>query len=107
MVINPATPEAVLEDILQDVEQVLIMTPNPGFGDQHFLPTTLQKIRLTRQMIQQIKSRCEVEVMSMQKLLRWRLPGEPTFWWPEQRFLVRAQKWVQRWDWLRGGIKQY
>ena len=38
VVINLATPAAVLEEILQDVEQVLIMTVNPGFGHQHFLP---------------------------------------------------------------------
>src|ERR1700732_1493850 len=52
--INPATPGAMLEEILQDVNQVLIMTVNPGFGHQHFLPTTLQKIRRVRQMIEQI-----------------------------------------------------
>jgi ribulose-phosphate 3-epimerase len=62
VVINPATPAAVLEEILQDVEQVLIMTVNPGFGHQHFLPTTLQKIRRVRQMIEQIQSGCELEV---------------------------------------------
>ena len=62
VVINPATPAAVLEEILQDVEQVLIMTVNPGFGHQHFLPTTLPKIRRVRQMIEQIQSGCDVEV---------------------------------------------
>jgi ribulose-phosphate 3-epimerase len=62
VVINPATPAAVLEEILQDVEQVLIMTVNPGFGHQHFLPTTLPKIRRVRQMIEQMKSGCDVEV---------------------------------------------
>jgi len=62
VVINPATPAAVLEEILQDVEQVLIMTVNPGFGHQHFLPTTLPKIRRVRQMIDQMKSGCDVEV---------------------------------------------
>ena len=62
VVINPATPAAVLEEILQDVEQVLIMTVNPGFGHQHFLPTTLPKIRRVRQMIEQCKSGCDVEV---------------------------------------------
>ena len=62
VVINPATPAAVLEEILQDVEQVLIMTVNPGFGRQHFLPTTLPKIRRVRQMIEQIKPGCDVEV---------------------------------------------
>ena len=60
--INPATPAAVLEEIIRDVEQVLIMTVNPGFGHQHFLPTTLQKIRRVRQMIEQINSGCDVEV---------------------------------------------
>src|SRR5437870_2129089 len=62
VVINPATPAAVLEEILQDVEQVLIMTVNPGFGHQHFLPTTLPKIRRVRQMIEQLKSGCDLEV---------------------------------------------
>src|SRR5437016_13103446 len=62
VVINPATPAAVLEEILQDVEQVLIMTVNPGFGHQHFLPTTLPKIRRVRQMIEQIKPGRDREV---------------------------------------------
>ncbi len=62
VVINPATPAAVLEEILQDVDQVLVMTVNPGFGHQHFLPTTLAKIRHARQMLEQIKPGCDVEV---------------------------------------------
>src|SRR5882757_1108719 len=60
--INPATPAAVLEEILQDLDQVLVMTVNPGFGHQHFLPTTLQKIRRVRHVIEQIKSGCDLEV---------------------------------------------
>src|ERR1051325_4588297 len=62
VVINPAPPATVLEEIVQDVEQVLIMTVNPGFGHQHFIPTTLNKIRRVRQMIEQIKPECDVEV---------------------------------------------
>src|SRR5437870_8881697 len=62
VVINPATPAAVLEEILQDVEQVLVMTVNPGFGHQHFIHTTLPKIRRVRQMIMQIKPACDLEV---------------------------------------------
>jgi ribulose-phosphate 3-epimerase len=62
VVINPATPASVLEEILQDVEQVLVMTVNPGFGHQHFIPTTLPKIRRVRQMVEQVKSGCDVEV---------------------------------------------
>ena len=62
VVINPATPAAALEEILQDVEQVLIMTVNPGFGHQRFLPTTLPKIQRVRRMIEQMKLECDVEV---------------------------------------------
>ena len=62
VVINPATPAAVLEEILRDVEQVLVMTVDPGFGHQHFLPTTLPKIQRVRQMIEQIKPECDLEV---------------------------------------------
>ena len=60
--INPSTPAAVLEEILQDVDQVLVMTVNPGFGHQHFLHGTLPKIRRVREMIDQIKPGCELEV---------------------------------------------
>jgi ribulose-phosphate 3-epimerase len=62
VVINPATPAAVLEEILQDVDQVLVMTVNPGFGAQHFIHTTLPKIRRVREMIEQIKPGCDLEV---------------------------------------------
>jgi ribulose-phosphate 3-epimerase len=60
--INPATPAAVLEEILQDVDQILVMTVNPGFGHQHFLHTTLPKIRRVREMIDRIKPACDLEV---------------------------------------------
>jgi ribulose-phosphate 3-epimerase len=60
--INPASPAAVLEEILQDVDQILVMTVNPGFGHQHFLHTTLPKIRCVREMIDRIKPACDLEV---------------------------------------------
>ncbi len=60
--INPVTPAVALEEILQDVEQVVIMTVNPGFGHQQFLPTTLPKIRRVRDMLEQCKPGCDVEV---------------------------------------------
>ena len=60
--INPATPAIVLEEILSDVDQVLVMTVNPGFGHQPFLHTTLPKIRRVGQMIEQLKPECELEV---------------------------------------------
>src|SRR5215468_5943580 len=62
VVINPATPAAVLEEILPDVDQVLVMTVDPGFGHQAFLHTTLTKIRCVRQMIERIKPGCDLAV---------------------------------------------
>src|SRR5262245_45934113 len=62
VVINPATPASVLEEILQDVDQVLVMTVNPGFGSQKFIRTVLPKITRVRQMIDQINPGCDLEV---------------------------------------------
>jgi ribulose-phosphate 3-epimerase len=60
--INPATPVSVLEEILPDLDQVLVMTVNPGFGHQSFLQSTLSKIRRVAQMIETINPDCELEV---------------------------------------------
>jgi ribulose-phosphate 3-epimerase len=60
--INPATPAGVLEEILPDVDQVVVMTVNPGFGHQPFIHTTLPKIRRVRRMIDEIKCGCDLEV---------------------------------------------
>src|ERR1700739_1443443 len=60
--INPATPASVLEEILPDLDQVLVMTVNPGFGHPHFLRATLPKIQRAAQMIEQIKPDCELGV---------------------------------------------
>src|SRR5580704_6736554 len=53
VVINPATPAAMLEEILPEIDQVLVMTVNPGFGHQKFLHSTLPKIRRVRNMSEQ------------------------------------------------------
>jgi ribulose-phosphate 3-epimerase len=60
--INPATPANVLEEILPDVDQVLVMTVDPGFGHQHFLHSTLGKINRVRRLIDSIKPDCDLEV---------------------------------------------
>lgn len=60
--INPATPSVVLEEILECVDLVLVMTVNPGFGGQEFIPSTLPKIRRVRQMIEQRGLSCDLEV---------------------------------------------
>jgi len=60
--INPATPASVLEEVLSEVDLVLVMTVNPGFGHQHFLHSTLPKIRRVREMVERMRLNCEVEV---------------------------------------------
>ena len=60
--LNPATPVFLLENILSLLDMVLIMTVNPGFGGQDFIPETLSKIALVRQMITQRNFHCDVEV---------------------------------------------
>ncbi len=60
--LNPATPVSTLEEILPDVDLVLVMTVNPGFGGQAFIPGTLAKIRRVRAMLDEIGSPAELEV---------------------------------------------
>src|SRR5205823_613024 len=60
--INPATPAAHLQEILLDLDLVLVMTVNPGFGGQKFIESTLGKIRQVRQMIDNAKPGCELEI---------------------------------------------
>lgn len=62
VVINPATPAVVLEEILPDVNLVVVMTVNPGFGHQHFLHSTLPKIAQVHRMIERMNVRAELEV---------------------------------------------
>lgn len=49
--LNPHTPIELLKDILQDIDMVLIMSVNPGFGGQSFIPHTINKIKRMREMI--------------------------------------------------------
>jgi len=60
--INPATPAGVLEEILRDIDTVLVMTVDPGFGHQQFVNSTLGKIDRVRRMIDRVNPECELEV---------------------------------------------
>ncbi|NLD37510.1 MAG: ribulose-phosphate 3-epimerase [Desulfatiglans sp.] len=60
--LNPATPIDVLEFILDDIDMVLIMTVNPGFGGQKFIPATLSKIKKLREMIVSRGLNIDIEV---------------------------------------------
>jgi len=59
--INPSTPASTLSEILGSVQLVLVMTVNPGFGGQDFIPETLPKIRQVRNAIQERGLDCEIE----------------------------------------------
>jgi ribulose-phosphate 3-epimerase len=60
--INPATPAGVLEEVLSDIDLVLVMTVNPGFGGQRFIETTLPKIRCIRDWLDRSRPGVELEV---------------------------------------------
>lgn len=60
--LNPATPLAALEEILPAVELVLVMSVNPGFGGQSYIPASTEKIRRLRAMLDRIGSAAELEV---------------------------------------------
>ncbi len=60
--LNPATPLDTLEYILPEVDMVLLMSVNPGFGGQKFIPYTLEKIRRLRSMIQEKGLSADIEV---------------------------------------------
>lgn len=60
--INPSTPAVLMSEVLASLQLVLVMTVNPGFGGQDFIPETLGKIRQVRNAIRQRGLRCEVEV---------------------------------------------
>ena len=60
--LNPATPVSSLTDIIEDVDIVMLMAVNPGFGGQTFIPHTLDKVRELRRMIDGSRSKALIEV---------------------------------------------
>lgn len=60
--LNPATPLVMLEDVLLDLDQVLIMTVNPGFGGQAFIMEMLDKVRRMRAMLDAAGATADLEV---------------------------------------------
>jgi ribulose-phosphate 3-epimerase len=60
--INPATPLASVQHVLGLVDMLLLMSVNPGFGGQKFIPYTIDKIRQARQIIEEQNYRCVIEV---------------------------------------------
>jgi len=62
VVLNPATPLAYVEEVLDDVDYVLVMSVNPGFGGQQFIPSSLDKLRRLRTLIRGRGLRVRVEI---------------------------------------------
>lgn len=60
--INPHTPVSVLEDIIQDIDLLLIMSVNPGFGGQSFIENTYKKVVQAKELINSFNSRALIEV---------------------------------------------
>ena len=60
--LNPHTPVSLLSDVLQDIDLVLIMSVNPGFGGQKFIPHTIEKIQQLRKMINERSLNIYIEV---------------------------------------------
>lgn len=60
--LNPSTPVSVLEDIIGDLDMVLLMSVNPGFGGQKFIENTIKKVGRLRQLIKESHSHALIEV---------------------------------------------
>lgn len=60
--LNPATPLSVIEPILHEVDMVLLMSVNPGFGGQSYIPFVTDKIKKLREMINQGQLSCDIQV---------------------------------------------
>jgi ribulose-phosphate 3-epimerase len=60
--LNPSTPVVMLEEVLEKLDLILVMTVNPGFGGQHFIGYTLKKIEQLRKMLDRRNPQCDLEV---------------------------------------------
>jgi ribulose-phosphate 3-epimerase len=60
--LNPSTPAGMLEEIIEKLDLILVMTVNPGFGGQKFMEYPLKKVRLLREILDRRNRNCEIEV---------------------------------------------
>ena len=60
--LNPHTPVSVLENVIADLDLVLIMSVNPGFGGQKFIPQAIEKVKQTKELIEKSGSKAIIEV---------------------------------------------
>jgi ribulose-phosphate 3-epimerase len=62
LALNPGTPVAMTEDLVDELDMLLVMSVNPGWGGQEFLPLALRKLQQARALIERCNPRCELEV---------------------------------------------
>ena len=62
IVLNPHTPVSAIEHIIDEVDMVLLMSVNPGFGGQKFMPVVIEKTRALRELIERKNAKCLIEV---------------------------------------------
>jgi ribulose-phosphate 3-epimerase len=62
LALNPGTPVALVEDLVEQLDLLLIMSVNPGFGGQPFIPTALEKLRQAQRLLAERNPACELEV---------------------------------------------
>ena len=62
IVLNPHTPVSAIKHIIDEVDMVLLMSVNPGFGGQKFMPVVLEKTRALRELIERKNAKCLIEV---------------------------------------------
>lgn len=82
LVFNPATPLDVLRHVIDKVDMVLLMSVNPGFGGQSFIPSTLNKLREARQLLTELGSDARLEVdggVGVQNIAEIARAGADTF----------------------------
>jgi ribulose-phosphate 3-epimerase len=60
--LNPSTPVAAIEEIIEDLDLLLVMTVNPGFGGQRFIESMLPKVRRARDLLERCQAGCDLEV---------------------------------------------
>jgi ribulose-phosphate 3-epimerase len=60
--LNPSTPVSMLQDVIEDVDLILIMSVNPGFGGQAYIPNSLKRVREARALIDAGNPACELEI---------------------------------------------
>ena len=89
--LNPATPVSVLEDIITEVDMVLLMSVNPGFGGQKFIPNTLKKVEQLREMITRNGASALIEVDGADVLVA----GSSVFKAPDMIKAIQELKYVE------------